>query len=392
MGSTTTTTTTVAATMTAPAPPSAQATWGAVGSENMDDPALLGCISRTEVPSPDQAPRSSAAPPHEQALPTSSEVSDAGMVQSERTSTSSLCSKDGTLLLPDSSESPLLSSGSTSSISNLHHSNSSTHPGSEAGTNISSRSTGEIRNPSSSSLTPSQAADGRRTMDDYPSLSTPPGLDPPSISSYVHGPREDELPPGDHTEEQRGENVPSQLEGAEVGLAPPPPSAVLAPVECNKSREPGQPTPFRPLLPSAIVAEELSPSSSLPLSPVRLSPSLDTAHAIKQFKPSPRDVISGIAPHVFDERSTRGRRSHSRGRRSARRASLGGYHHQQPVTWQRASPLRRSIVITWDEKSIYLGVYHFFHASFCSSVASTSLLSYIAFWRLHRRLIFMHKN
>lgn len=57
------------------------------------------------------------------------------------------------------------------------------------------------------------------------------------------------------------------------------------------------------------------------------SPS-STALAIANFRPTSKEVISGIAPHVFDERRTRSRRSRSRNgrRRSAGMAGVGAVY------------------------------------------------------------------
>ncbi|KAF8179136.1 hypothetical protein BJ912DRAFT_645449 [Pholiota molesta] len=69
-----------------------------------------------------------------------------------------------------------------------------------------------------------------------------------------------------------------------------------------------------------------------------------TAEAIAHFKPTPREVISGIAPHVFDERKRR--RSSSQ-----HRAKPKPYW---PYGQKRSSPLRGATIISWDEHSIYL--------------------------------------
>ncbi|KAF8168508.1 hypothetical protein B0H34DRAFT_62317 [Crassisporium funariophilum] len=67
-----------------------------------------------------------------------------------------------------------------------------------------------------------------------------------------------------------------------------------------------------------------------------------TAEAIANFKPTSREVISGIAPHVFDERKRR---------KSQRRAS--GSYWYGPNGEKRSSPLRGATVLSWDEHSIY---------------------------------------
>ncbi|KAF8798353.1 hypothetical protein BYT27DRAFT_7203449 [Phlegmacium glaucopus] len=72
-----------------------------------------------------------------------------------------------------------------------------------------------------------------------------------------------------------------------------------------------------------------------------------TAEAIANFKPTHREVISGIAPHVFDERKRR---------RSQRRASSSSSRTYWCETGgeKRPSPLRGTTVIAWEEHSIYL--------------------------------------
>jgi hypothetical protein len=70
-----------------------------------------------------------------------------------------------------------------------------------------------------------------------------------------------------------------------------------------------------------------------------------TAEAIANFKPTHREVISGIAPHVFDERKRR---------RSQQRASSPSRPYE-PVTEKRPSPLRGTSVCAREvEHSIYL--------------------------------------
>ena len=78
-----------------------------------------------------------------------------------------------------------------------------------------------------------------------------------------------------------------------------------------------------------------------------------TAEAIANFKPTHRQVISGIAPHVFDERKRR---------RSQRRASSPSRpycycNELEVVAEKRPSPLRETSVCAWElevEHSIYL--------------------------------------
>lgn len=94
-----------------------------------------------------------------------------------------------------------------------------------------------------------------------------------------------------------------------------------------------------------------------PPSPQILLPSqimLPTTNAVARFKPSSRDVISGIAPHVFDERRRRRSSYASLGRQGSGRRSSSprwyGYRQGRP----RASPLRMSVVISLDDRSIYI--------------------------------------
>lgn len=89
-------------------------------------------------------------------------------------------------------------------------------------------------------------------------------------------------------------------------------------------------------------SDDAGPSSQRAKSPTVTS---TTAEAIANFKPSPRDVISGIAPHVFDER---------RRRRFQKKRATKPYWYG-PNGEKRSSPLRGATVITWDETSIYLG-------------------------------------
>ena len=73
-----------------------------------------------------------------------------------------------------------------------------------------------------------------------------------------------------------------------------------------------------------------------------------TAEAIANFKPTHREVISGIAPHVFDERKRR---------RSQRRASSPSrpYWCNELEPEKRPSPLRETSVCAWEvEHSICL--------------------------------------
>lgn len=77
-----------------------------------------------------------------------------------------------------------------------------------------------------------------------------------------------------------------------------------------------------------------------------------TAEAIANFKPTHREVISGIAPHVFDER--RKKRSRSQRRASSPKRT---YRCNEPGGEKRSSPLRGTIVYACQEveRSICLG-------------------------------------
>lgn len=75
-----------------------------------------------------------------------------------------------------------------------------------------------------------------------------------------------------------------------------------------------------------------------------------TAEAIANFKPTHREVISGIAPHVFDERKKK--RSRSQRRASSPKRP---YWCNEPGGEKRSSPLRGAIVYACEvERSIYL--------------------------------------
>jgi hypothetical protein len=97
------------------------------------------------------------------------------------------------------------------------------------------------------------------------------------------------------------------------------------------------------------------------------------AEAIANFKPTHREVISGIAPHVFDERMKRQRQ---------RRASLPTrtYWCNEPGGEKRPSPLRGTIVDACEvEHSIYLGD---------SQTASEQLLLGIPYFKKLKPLLF----
>ncbi|PPQ73263.1 hypothetical protein CVT26_015221 [Gymnopilus dilepis] len=95
-----------------------------------------------------------------------------------------------------------------------------------------------------------------------------------------------------------------------------------------------------------------SSSSSLPSSPPQPPAGKfysTTAEAIANFRPSSREVVRGIAPHVFDERKRR--RSHPRSRS---RSPKPYWYTTAAGGEMRPSPLRGATVISWDEHSIYL--------------------------------------
>ncbi|KIK65817.1 hypothetical protein GYMLUDRAFT_70107 [Collybiopsis luxurians FD-317 M1] len=66
---------------------------------------------------------------------------------------------------------------------------------------------------------------------------------------------------------------------------------------------------------------ELSPPNDDIITPIPAKP-LDITEAIANFRPTHKEVISGIAPHVFDERRTRSRR----------RRSLTGHRRERSLT------------------------------------------------------------
>ncbi|TFK18764.1 hypothetical protein FA15DRAFT_243710 [Coprinopsis marcescibilis] len=104
------------------------------------------------------------------------------------------------------------------------------------------------------------------------------------------------------------------------------------------------------------------------------------AEAISRFRPTPRDVITGIAPHVFDERKRRpsqipGRHQRQRSPSPAanpRRSSNNGQG------WYYRSPLRRSIVVKWDESRDEYSVYGLCQSGVCT-IRMTDSMPY----RLH---------
>ncbi|KAJ4485256.1 hypothetical protein J3R30DRAFT_1333506 [Lentinula aciculospora] len=64
-------------------------------------------------------------------------------------------------------------------------------------------------------------------------------------------------------------------------------------------------------------SESLSPSEVISQTKNSVPKSIDLATAIANFRPTPKEIINGIAPHVFDERRTRSRRRRSLNRRGS---------------------------------------------------------------------------
>ncbi|TFK38743.1 hypothetical protein BDQ12DRAFT_723088 [Crucibulum laeve] len=102
---------------------------------------------------------------------------------------------------------------------------------------------------------------------------------------------------------------------------------------------------------SNLVVYSPTTETSVPIdAPVSFPPPIpnlvytSTASAIANFKPSPREIISGIAPHVFEDR--RRRRRPSRTPRP--------YWYTKHANGTKSSPLRVSAVISWDDHSIFL--------------------------------------
>lgn len=121
--------------------------------------------------------------------------------------------------------------------------------------------------------------------------------------------------------------------------------------ESNHVQENSTPEPNVESQPTMTIAiTETDPSSSSSSSAQRaFKPYATTAEAIANFRPSSREVVEGIAPHVFDERKRR--RSHPR----SRSRSPKPYWYAAASGEKRSSPLRGATVISWDEHSIYLG-------------------------------------
>ncbi|KAG5644122.1 hypothetical protein DXG03_009068 [Asterophora parasitica] len=71
--------------------------------------------------------------------------------------------------------------------------------------------------------------------------------------------------------------------------------------------------------------------------------------AIANFRPTPKEVIKGLAPHVFDERRNRDRRRRSRSPRP-----LSFYQRKAADKAAGASPLRFSAVITVDSDGSFV--------------------------------------
>ncbi|EEB96013.1 hypothetical protein MPER_04926, partial [Moniliophthora perniciosa FA553] len=80
--------------------------------------------------------------------------------------------------------------------------------------------------------------------------------------------------------------------------------------------------------------------------PMNAQTSIEVAAA--NFRPSPKDVISGIAPHVFDERRRRRRRSSGSSQRRVSRPPLTRSPSQRSfraIPSCESSPLRLSVAI-----------------------------------------------
>ncbi|KAF5339416.1 hypothetical protein D9611_009864 [Ephemerocybe angulata] len=150
------------------------------------------------------------------------------------------------------------------------------------------------------------------------------------------------------------------------GLEPPQPEASTSQLPTPPSPSPS-PTQTQPQAPTQPHQPRPTRRLSTPIISSPLPIPLSELVTIARFKPSPRDVISGIAPHVFDER--RRRRSPARSP-SASASSRARAERRRSGRWNgasggvsggggfgergRASPLRRSVVISWDERTIYL--------------------------------------
>lgn len=89
-------------------------------------------------------------------------------------------------------------------------------------------------------------------------------------------------------------------------------------------------------------APTVASSSEIPAAHVQHDSQASLANAIANFRPTSREVISGIAPHVFDERRQRRRRSirrHESTKTKKVRLARGE---------SQSSPLRVSAVISLD--------------------------------------------
>jgi hypothetical protein len=116
--------------------------------------------------------------------------------------------------------------------------------------------------------------------------------------------------------------------------------AILPPPQCLSVDVTPPPCSVADEAPSETPVIIIGPSSR----PLKIYSS--TAAAIANFKPTPREIINGIAPHVFDDykrRHGKPSRSHSK-RRPPAEPRMGG----------KPSPLRGSAVISCDECSIYV--------------------------------------
>ncbi|KAK7468272.1 hypothetical protein VKT23_002782 [Stygiomarasmius scandens] len=166
-----------------------------------------------------------------------------------------------------------------------------------------------------------------------------------------------------------------QVSNVASDYSPPTPSAPSSPSLILAFEASGSNTSLYPPSPSPF--NSTSPNANTIAQPNYLHPHSSVATAVANFRPSPRDVISGIAPHVFDERRRRrrgsrrssnsfsryerdsgsGSRSRSRSR-SQRRPSLESSSRSASVARYsvtcESSPLRVSAVIAVDDLDLFL--------------------------------------
>lgn len=99
--------------------------------------------------------------------------------------------------------------------------------------------------------------------------------------------------------------------------------------------------------------------------------------AIANFKPTPKEVISGIAPHVFDDRRIR-RRRNSTGRPRRRPSMVFACEMRPRSSVETPSPLRISAIITVEElqsvEDTRLGALYLLHYSCCLTNIPTAEL------------------